>query len=72
MNELLRPGTLVLMLGIALLSGCNASSDAPTKVPPPQPQARGDQVKTVKNEKSAANSDAATPREYVLTVEDMT
>lgn len=84
MCVLLRPGTLVLTLGIVLLIGCNASSDSPTKAPPPQPQVSEDQGKVVKSEKpaatseaaksekSAVTSEAAPPREYVLTVEGMT
>ena len=84
MHVLLRPGTLVLTLGIVLLIGCNASSDSPTKVPPPQPHVSGDEGKVVKSEKPAAPSEAvksekptvtsapAPPREYVLTVEGMT
>ena len=72
MRVLLGPGALVLTLGIALLIGCNASSDSPTKAPPSQPQPRRDQEKAVKSEKSAAPFETATPREYVLTVEGMT
>ena len=72
MRVLLRPGTLVLTLGIALLIGCNASSDSRTKAPPSQPQAGEDQGKTVNSEKPAAPPEAPTPREYVLTVEGMT
>jgi len=67
MRVLLRPATLVLTLGIALLIGCNASS-----VPPSQPQVREDQGKAVNSEKSAAPSEVVAPGEYVLTVEGMT
>ena len=82
MCVLLRPGMLVLTLGSALLIGCNASSDSPTKTP--SSQAKVDPEKAAKSEKSAAiseavkserpaaTSEAATPREYVLTVEGMT
>ena len=80
----LRPGTLVLTLGIALLIGCNASSDSPTKAASPQPEVDGDEGTAVKSEKPAAPTEAvksekptvtsapAPPREYVLTVEGMT
>ena len=72
MRVSLRPGMLVLTLGSALLIGCNASSDSPTNAPPSPPEAKGDTGKAVENEKPAAPSEAATPREYVLTVEGMT
>ena len=84
MRDLLRPGTLVLTLGIGLVIGCTASSDSPTQAPPSQPRAREDSGQAVKSEKSAApskvaksekamaSSERATPREYVLTVEGMT
>ena len=58
MHTFLRPGTLVLTLGSALLIGCNASSDSPTKTPPSQSQAKGDPEKAAKSEKSAAISEA--------------
>ena len=84
MCQLLRPGTLVLVLASALVIGCNASSDVPTKAAPPQPQVsegEGMAVKSekpaapsesVKSEKPAASSEATSPGEYVLTVEGMT
>ena len=72
MYTLLRSGSLVLTLGIVLLIGCSASSDSPPKAPPPQPRVSEDQGNLVKSEKPAATSEAATPREYVLTVEGMT
>ena len=72
MHTLLRPGSLVLTLGNVLLIGCTASSDSPTKVPPPQLRVSEDQGKVAKSEKPVATSEAATPREHVLTVEGMT
>jgi hypothetical protein len=67
-----RAGPLLLALGIAVVIGCNQSSDPQTKASRSQPQAKRDTGPVDQAGKSASLAQAKAPGEWTLSIEGMT